>query len=191
MLRAAALALCLSPLPAAAQEWCAFQSLSQTEQAICSSPLLGGLDAQLTEFYRRSDASEASQTDWLRRRNECGSDLFCIEASYRGRIAELTEAPGAPPAPAPAAPSEPLRPWCDASGLNPTEETVCANELLANMDAALGAVYGRAIARPNDPSQADWLRGDRDACGTDATCIGRAYLRRIVELGGRIRENGG
>ncbi len=49
------------------------------------------------------------------------------------------------------------------------------------------AVYGALRAADDDRSQIDWLRGQRDACGADTACIAAAYLRRIAELGARLR----
>ena len=80
-----------------------------------------------------------------------------------------------------------LRPWCDGRR-NSTEEVICRTPRLADMDAALGAVYGAAKAADGDRAQMSWLRQKRDACGTDPQCIGLAYLERIVELGARIRR---
>ncbi len=85
------------------------------------------------------------------------------------------------PAPAPVQESL-LRPWCDATGLNPTERTICSNAYLAGLDQELGRVYGAQTARSTDAQQRAWLRGTRDACGADANCIARVVLDRITYL---------
>lgn len=174
----------LTALPAAAQTWCSASGLNLAERTICADPILGDLDARLTAAYRatpETDALRESQRLWLENRDLCGTDIFCIESAYRARIEALDrgEISGAGP----------LRPWCTASGLNDSERTICASEILANMDAAMQAVYGELRAREDDESQIDWL-ARRDGCGTDETCLGQAYLSRIIELGGRLRRGG-
>ena len=190
----AAVALCAigAAMPLAAQDWCGRADLGAAEQAICADSVLGSLDARLNEAYARvpaSDRVEAAQRDWIATRNACGFDIFCIEAAYKSRIDALRDQMAAPaPTPAPA-PAGNRRPWCSASGLNQAERTVCNSDILSNMDAAMEAVYGRLRAADSDQSQIDWL-GRRNDCGTDETCIGQAYLSRIIELGGRLRTEG-
>ncbi|MDJ0629858.1 MAG: hypothetical protein QNJ44_16490 [Rhodobacter sp.] len=176
-----AIVLACTALPAAAQSWCSSPSLNATELAICTDPILGGLDIEMAALYEQVKAP--GQRDWLRSRNACRADVFCIEAAYRSRIAELRALRDARPIAR-------LRPWCGAARLNLTEQTICGNRTLANLDAAMTAVYGAARARPNDPEQVNWLRGTRDACGSDARCIRGAYVQRIVELGERLRLEG-
>ena len=175
-----ALFACLA-LPATAQSWCSASGLNLAERTICADDILGDLDARLNAAYRAApdtDELRASQEHWLEMRNACGTDIFCIEAAYRDRIRALDEEV--------VAQAGPLRPWCTASGLNDAERTICGSEILANMDAAMQAVYGGLRARDSDGSQLDWL-ARRNSCGTDETCIGQAYLSRIIELGGRLR----
>ena len=179
------LMLAVAP-PAMAQSWCSSSGLSPTERTICSDTILGDLDARLGQAYRaapQTDALREEQRRWIGRRDGCGMDVFCIEAEYRDRIAALSAEPSPPPA------AGPLRPWCTASSLNQAERTVCGSETLSNMDAAMEAVYGRLRARDSDRSQIEWL-DRRNACGGDETCIGQAYLSRIIELGGRLRSGG-
>ena len=175
--------LLLAPLPAAAQSWCSSGSgLNTTERAICNDAILGALDSELGRVFAQSDVSRDDQSRWLRQdRDACGSDILCIERSYRDRLAVLDRAPAPQVDPN-------NRPWCSASRLNTTERAICSDGLLADLDAALEAVYGRLTARDNDRSQQEWLRGERDSCGADPDCIAAAYLRRIVVLGGRLRE---
>lgn len=169
-------------LPVAAQEWCNAAPLNRSEQAICADPILGDLDREMTALYLDGPRDRAAQDRWLRERDRCGADIFCIEDRYRDRIAALSNR-------TPVRRSD-LRPWCDAARLNATEAVICSDETLADMDAALEAVYGAARASDSDAAQVHWLRERRDACGTDKLCIGNAYLRRIVELGRRLREGG-
>lgn len=170
------------PLVAAAQPWCGDTRLTRTERAICADRFLGDLDTKLTALRRERGVSAIDEARWLGERDLCGSDILCIEDAYVDRIDQLTRAPR----PAPQA----LRPWCSSSRLNPTERTICSDERLADMDAALGAVYGAAKASSSDAEQLAWLRETRDGCGTETICIGNAYLRRIVELGRRLRDRG-
>lgn len=74
------------------------------------------------------------------------------------------------------------RPWCEADRLNPTERSICASRGLSRFDALLELVYGRAKARDADRAQVDWLRLERDACGTEILCIATAYAERIEAL---------
>ncbi|WP_281984413.1 hypothetical protein [Thalassorhabdomicrobium marinisediminis] len=175
------LSLILPATMATAQEWCNSATLNPTERTICADPILGELDADLTRAYRASDRDRAAQSRWLRARNACGTAIGCIEERYAERIAALR---GARPV------RSDLRPWCDGARLNPTEQTICRTETLADLDAALQAIYGAAQARDADGAQLRWLRDDRDACGTDTFCIGDAYLRRIMALGRQLRLDG-
>ena len=174
--------------PATAQPWCGSTGLNPTETAICQDDILSGLDAELNALWSSADraALGPSQARWLRIRNACGPDIFCIERAYDERIAALRSASPLPaPAPVPAADR---RPWCGAARLNPAERTICGSDTLANLDAAMQAVYGALRAAPGDGSQNAWLLR-RNECGADEACIAAAYLRRIGELGGRLRGN--
>ena len=174
-------ALIALPLPAAAQDWCASGRLNPTEQTICSDPFLGALDEEMNavwSLYPRSPAERREQNAWRSgRRDACGYDAYCIEQAYGERLLVLDA--GAPAA-------APKRPWCAAPRLNEAERAVCADDRLADLDAAMEAVYGAAKARARDDGQQAWLRR-RDGCGADQACIGAAYLGRIIELGGRLR----
>lgn len=83
------------------------KAVYETERAICQSPLLRDLDDTLAAAYGRArvSSSEAStikdqQVEWVRSSRRCGSDVACLEAAYRLRIAQLG---GAPIQPSPAA----------------------------------------------------------------------------------------
>lgn len=69
-----------------------------SETAVCSSPSLALLDRQMAAFYNRSiAAADESQAQVLREtrsrflgyRERCGSDVACIDRTYRGRITEI------------------------------------------------------------------------------------------------------
>ena len=177
---AAALAL---PLPAAAQSWCAGTSLNPTERAICSDPVLGNLDAEMSDLWAsaaRGGAERGDQNAWRTEvRDACGYDVFCIEEAYHGRIDVLTGYDSQF--------GEMRLPWCSAGTLNEAERAICSDDRLADLDAAMAAVYGAARASEEDWQQQDWI-AERNACGADQACLGAAYLTRIVELGGRLRQ---
>ena len=193
MIRAlAALAFALLAAPAAAQPWCADGGLNPTERTICYDVILRERDAQMTSAYldlHGSGEPTAEQRDWLSlRRDACATNVLCIERAYDERIAELRAAATSSAAAATAAvPASDRRPWCGASRLNPTERAICADDTLANLDAAMAAIYGAMRADDADAAQLEWLRGSRDACGGEVDCIAAAYLRRIAELGARLR----
>ncbi|MDB5470298.1 MAG: hypothetical protein JWR84_1858 [Caulobacter sp.] len=75
-----------------------------------------------------------------------------------------------------------------------TERTICANLGLNDRDVQMAQLYG--IVRRLVPMgtrgaimdrQAVWLR-ERNRCGADRNCIGRAYDRRIGELNRVLEE---
>ena len=74
--------------------------------------------------------------------------------------------------------------WCSSSRLNRTERTICSHDTLASLDLKLARVYGSQRSRSNDRAQSYWLRHRRNACGSDVSCLARAYRERIRELGG-------
>jgi uncharacterized protein len=80
--------------------------------------------------------------------------------------------------------------WCGSQGsLNPAERTVCATRNLWGLDANLNTAYQTALRKAgrqraqlvND--QASWLRGTRNGCGANASCLSGVYSDRIVTLG--------
>ncbi|MGH6826053.1 caspase family protein [Methyloceanibacter sp.] len=76
---------------------CAKASLA-AERAICSSPLLAGLDVQISELYASAKMSGRAsyytkkQRAWMDRRNACGSNASCLEQRYREQIGFLQSA---------------------------------------------------------------------------------------------------
>ena len=75
-----------------------------------------------------------------------------------------------------------LRPWCGAASLTPTESAICADTILADLDAQLDAAYRAQSGRSTSAQQGAWRTGTRDACGWDTTCIYRAVTERIAYL---------
>ncbi len=83
-----------------------------------------------------------------------------------------------PPPPPPAN----LRPWCANGGLNLAEQMICGDPMLADLDDRMSRLYA-ALPVKDERGQLAWLRNERDACNTDATCLARAYEHRIAMLG--------
>ncbi|MGR3541049.1 MAG: hypothetical protein ACU0BS_06435 [Hasllibacter sp.] len=181
----------LAPAAAAAQapSWCGAARLNPAETTVCADPVLQDKDRALQGLYDALPAASAErdrQADWLRgRRDACGWDVLCIEWAYGDRIAELRAAlaRAAPPVAA-------RRPWCEAARLNAAERAICADDTLADLDAVMAAAYGAGRASFADGAQQAWL-AERDTCGGDRACIGAAYIRRLTELGARLRAAGG
>ena len=76
-----------------------------------------------------------------------------------------------------------------AGNLVPTEAVICSDDSLAALDRQLAAAYAKMYAsfpvseRGTLTSvQKTWL-AQRNACGTDKTCIRNAYLARLKQLG--------
>ena len=177
----AAALLALTALPATAQDWCGAARLNATERTICTTPALQWRDEALNRLWEYNGGGRGlsePQAAWLDRRDSCGRDVACITAAYDRRINDFDAVA--------ARKGRNLRPWCSASRLNPTEQTICATPELADFDAALAAIYGRVRSR--DASQDRWLRQERNACGSDRICIGRTYVERIRAFGRLLRE---
>jgi len=70
---------------------------TQTEITICNDTELSALDALMGAWWKtdrkpigdKEDPTVASQRDWLKRRDTCGSDLICILVHYKSRIEEF------------------------------------------------------------------------------------------------------
>ncbi|HLH88059.1 MAG TPA: lysozyme inhibitor LprI family protein [Xanthobacteraceae bacterium] len=80
--------------------------------------------------------------------------------------------------------------WCnEQSRKNDAEWTICQNRSLWDLEDNLNNSY-RVAMRELPPSQqgilrssqADWLRGTRDDCGSDVACLRQAYRSRINTL---------
>lgn len=175
------------PLPAAAQSWCSADNLNATEATICADAWLSRLDRRMTSIYGTEGSGWAgktlSQQQWLDKRNACGTDQSCIATAYRDRIATLTPPPDNRPVE-----TGKLRPWCSGT-LNTTERTICRSPRLADLDAAMSAVYAATDEKSAPNEQMAWLREDRDSCGSSTACITRSYVDRIATLGNELRSH--
>lgn len=72
--------------------WCSAQRLNRTEQTICDTSRLRDLDAALQLVYGQARArnEDTGQLLWLRKeRDQCGSQVGCIQARYEERISVL------------------------------------------------------------------------------------------------------
>lgn len=73
----------------------------------------------------------------------------------------------------------------------PAEQAICASNELSALDVEISRLFGALIGREDRAgqertrsAQRDFVR-NRNACGRDASCIGRLMLARIHALGGR------
>jgi uncharacterized protein len=81
-------------------------------------------------------------------------------------------------------------PWCSEGGSkNAAERTICATRSLWNLDDTLNLSYAfakdrlpAAEKRILESSQLNWLRGTRDACGSDVGCLAEAMRSRSATL---------
>lgn len=116
----------------------------------------------------------------------CGAHSYAVFArSYVA--AECAGVPdGAPIDPPPGhdevVDQSPLRPWCRAAALNSAERTICGDAYLAGLDGELDRAYRAQTGISSAAEQSDWRTGTRDACGSDAGCLGRAMIDRIAYL---------
>ena len=82
----------------------------------------------------------------------------------------------------PPKPSGPLRPWCTSNRLNATEAAICASPYLAGLDEEMTQLYWQRDASSINASQVNWLKNQRNACGSNESCIANAYNQRIAFL---------
>ncbi|WGW05537.1 SH3 domain-containing protein [Tropicibacter oceani] len=102
--------------------------------------------------------------------SQCGGDDMAA--------APIAPSPPQPPAVTPTPTL--LRPWCGGT-LNATEAAICADPYLAGLDAEMSSAYnGQSHVSASD--QKSWLSGTRNACGGNASCIGRVVVDRIAWL---------
>jgi uncharacterized protein len=92
------IACAFAPFNAEAQSFPCSRARTADEIAICENPGLAALDMRLHNTYNRvrgrlsGRARQAlidEELGWLASRRGCGSDVGCIEDSYRQRINEL------------------------------------------------------------------------------------------------------
>jgi hypothetical protein len=71
--------------------WCTAPKLNKTEHTICTDDTLSALDIKLAEIYGASKvrSKAVSQKHWLKKRNDCGSNISCIKNAYEERIRSL------------------------------------------------------------------------------------------------------
>ncbi len=75
------------------------------------------------------------------------------------------------------------------------EKAICANRTLSELDVAMATLYGVRMQIPMlmgargaaQDEQRAWLT-QRNACGSDVTCLTARYQQRIVELNQTISE---
>lgn len=82
------------------RSWCTSSRLNATEQAICGSDYLAGLDEELEQAYaaRPSHISASSQGRWrTSTRDACGANSGCIASAVIDRIAVLKSSPAPTP----------------------------------------------------------------------------------------------
>ena len=77
---------------------------------------------------------------------------------------------------------------CSASGLTPNEKTICGNLTLNDDDVKMATMYtmlkglfAMGVSGNMADDQKAWLK-TREACGTDVSCIEKAYQVRIGQL---------
>lgn len=89
----------IGPANAASFSCMEIERLNAAERRICRSYRLGALDERLDSWYRRA-LERASYFDqvgwlrdeqraWLRRRNACGGNYWCLRRKYKNRIRSL------------------------------------------------------------------------------------------------------
>ncbi|MEO1198734.1 MAG: lysozyme inhibitor LprI family protein [Pseudomonadota bacterium] len=88
----------MGPNDARAQSFNCNNASTPVESIICNEPYLGALDEEMASLYfsirntsgsRTRSLLQEDQRNWLRLRNNCGYDYFCVERAYQVRINEL------------------------------------------------------------------------------------------------------
>jgi uncharacterized protein len=92
------IACAFAPFSAEAQSFPCSRARTADEIAICQNSGLAALDIRLHNTYERVRSRLSGRArqvladeelGWLNSRRRCGSDVGCIEDSYRQRIQEL------------------------------------------------------------------------------------------------------
>lgn len=72
-----------------------------SEHAICADEGLAELDRRMAAEFENAvktstdpDAARAAQRQWIARSRDCGSDTFCLNDAYAGRLTELSKGQG-------------------------------------------------------------------------------------------------
>lgn len=92
-------AVVLGGPPSAAASINCGRAVKPSEKAICASPSLKALDAQMSSSYAKlmkalgptaqADSIRFEQTWWIGQRNNCGAKVACLRNAYQTRIGEL------------------------------------------------------------------------------------------------------
>ncbi len=100
LLSAAAFLLSTAGISHAASFDCEAKELKPDEKAICDTRALNDADVKMvTTFDLLSGllamgsrgTMQDEQTAWLKKRQECGADVACIQAAYDTRLKQLGE----------------------------------------------------------------------------------------------------
>jgi uncharacterized protein len=93
--------LVVAPATAEAASFNCAKAAKLDEKAICASSKLSGLDIEMATLYRvrmelpmlmgARGAAQDQQRAFLTQREQCGSNVACIEAAYTNRIATLSQ----------------------------------------------------------------------------------------------------
>lgn len=152
----------MQPSPAGPSFSCS-GNLAPAEAAICSDESLSSLDRDLAALYRlklmdlpvdRKTQFADTEKAWVAERNECGTDKYCIEYSYKTRMNVLNDAASltSQPTPEQATQNPPTPSDCRiALGADYNDQDV--NDLLrALQDEKVQAIAKQiAEALPNEP----------------------------------------
>ncbi len=80
---------------------CEKQDLAADEKAICDNRVLNDLDVKMVTTFDiltqlmamgARDTLRDEQSQWLKRRQECGADATCLTGAYHERMKKLNEA---------------------------------------------------------------------------------------------------
>jgi uncharacterized protein len=187
---------------------------SETERIICATPHLSRLDHELAKLYRArlaklkgvaAEAEKRRQGDWGAARNQCGTNIVCVEENYRRRLAELDGQPalqwsaqqatpdsrqdgGASPSKTTAQPPNAAPALDCGKARSATEQVHCAHEKVMG---PLMEEYGKALVAASDARSAalnrtgEWGILIISQCGANIVCLAEHYRRWIAELRGQ------
>ena len=113
---------------------------------------------------------EITNGSWKKAKKASGNIAYVLDKVCSGRVDNANDSQ-----------DDSMPSWCNSSRLNKTEHAICADDNLSALDMKLAKVYGSSKASSKDKAQKEWLV-KRDACGSDRSCIQKAYQSRIKEL---------
>ena len=124
--------------PIAQPAWCNEPNLTYIEQAICTNPVLSGLDNQMSQVYetQRTDG----QREWLIERDTCGTDVNCLIEKYETRLKQMVMSDDTQVS-AMSTQSQSNAPWWCGNALNTVETIICQNADLWELDNELNRVW--------------------------------------------------